>query len=176
MEISFVVGLVGAGVLVVGAAWPDKKVKHPVKSVKNWLFALGGLCMLVYSILNYLAGGPVFFIFLQALINVASLLMMINIRDKYDVPIISVLALGLIGWSLYLFEGYNTVFFVIGLAGLGMGYAMDTATVRRNISLLIGSVLVAVFSYLESSWIFFWLNVFFALFSGYYAWKLKTAR
>ena len=93
MELSFIAGLVGAGVLVVGAAWPDKKVTHPTKSVKNWLFALGGLCMLVYSILNYLDGGPVFFIFLQALINVASLLMMINIKDKYDVPIISVLAL-----------------------------------------------------------------------------------
>ncbi|MDO8649451.1 MAG: hypothetical protein Q7R81_06760 [Candidatus Peregrinibacteria bacterium] len=127
--------------------------------------------MLAYSLLGYREGGPVFFIFLQALVNVSSVFMMLDTPDSVDTPILVVLALGLIGWSLYLFEGYRTIFFVIGLAGIGMGYAMDMGTVRRNASLALGSGLIALFSYLTGSWIFFWLNAFFALFSGYYALK-----
>lgn len=44
-----ILGIGGAGVLVVGAAYPDKKVSHPVKSIKNWLFAVGGLVRLSFS-------------------------------------------------------------------------------------------------------------------------------
>lgn len=173
----FYFGLAGAIILVLGAAAPDKKVSHPAKSWKNWLLALGGVLMLIFSVLNYLfKDGSEFFIFLQCLVNVASLLMMFNVRDKIDVPVISVSAVGLIVWSLFLSQGLNTIFFILGLAGIGLGYAMEGATFRRNMALLVGSVLIALFSYLEKSWIFFWLNVFFAIFSAYYTLKFIPRR
>lgn len=171
MNITFLVGLVGSLVLVSGAAYPDKHVSHPAKSVKNWLFAIGGLLMLTYSTLNYLAGGSIFFIFLQLFVNISSVFMMLNVSDRIDTPILAVAGLGFIIWSLFLFEGYNTAFFILGLSGIGMGYAMETGTFRRDLSLTLGSALIALFSYIEASWIFFWLNVFFAIFSGYYTWK-----
>lgn len=176
MDTNFLIGLFGAVVLVIGAAWPAKKVKHPTRSVKNWLFAVGGLLMLTYSSLNYLAGGSVFFVFLQALVNVSSVLMMLNTSDKVDVPVLSTAGVILIAWSLYLFEGYNTVFFVVGLIGISLGYAFDNGTARRNFALLIGSALIATFSYIEKDMIFFWLNVFFAIFSAYYAYKLWSQK
>lgn len=172
MDITFLIGLVGAIVLVVGAAWPVHKVSHPVKSVKNWLFAIGGLIMLTYSILNYIAGGPIFFIFLQALVNISSVLMFLDTDDKIDIPVITLAGIILVVWSLYLFEGYDTIFFIVGLVGIGLGYALKTGTWYRNFSLTLGSILIALFSFIAKDWIFFWLNTFFALFSGYYTIKL----
>lgn len=169
MTTTFLTGLIGSLILLTGAAWPEpKKITHNIKSIKNWLFAIGGFTMLAYSILGYMEGGPVFFILLQALVGVSSILMMIDAPDKVDVPIISICGLGLIVWSLYLFEGYSTIFFVLGLSGIGLGYAFKMGTARRNIALTLGSILIAVFSYVEASWVFFWLNIFFAIFSGYY--------
>ena len=98
--------------------------------------------------------------------------MMLNVPDKVDVPILGVAALALIVWSLYLFEGYDTVFFVIGLSGVGFGYALKMGTWYRNAALFAGSALIALFSYFVQDWIFFWLNVFFAIFSGYYMVKI----
>ncbi|MCF7830961.1 hypothetical protein K9M41_03145 [Candidatus Gracilibacteria bacterium] len=172
MNSLFLLGLVGALILVSGAAWPEgKDVNHPAKSVKNWLFALGALFMLTYSLLGYLQGETIFFVLLQSLAVVASILMMLNVRDDIDTPIIAVIGLGLIVYSLYLFEGYQTVFFVLGLSGIGMGYAFQTGTIRRELALTLGSIMVAFFSYLEASMIFMWLNIFFAIFSGYYLTK-----
>ncbi len=175
MDITFLIGVIGALVLVAGAAYPAKKVKHPTHSAKNWLFAVGGLIMLIYSILNYLAGGAIFFIFIQILVNISSILMMSNTSDKVDSVIISIAGVSLIAWSLTLFEGYNTVFFILGLVGIALGYALETGTFRRNFALTIGAILIAIFSYIEASWIFFWLNIFFALFSGYYTFKLRSS-
>lgn len=173
----FLSGLIGSLVLVTGAAWPEsKKTKHPAKSVKNWLFALGGFIMLLYAIFGYREGGPIFFVILEILVAIASILMMLNTSDKIDTPIITVSGLALIIWSLYLFEGYNTVFFILGLCGIGLGYAFQMGTLRRGIALTAGSALIALFSYIEASWIFFWLNVFFALFSGYYVAKSFTGK
>ena len=170
----FLTGLTGALILVSGAAYPIKKVTHPIKSTKNWLFAIGGIIMLIYSVLNYLAGGAIFFVFLQILINIASILMMLNTGDKINIPIIISIGIGLIIWSLKIFESYNTVFFILGLIGIALGYALKTGTFKRNLSLTIGGILIATFSYIEASWIFFWLNIFFAIFSGYYTIKLKN--
>ncbi|MDP2691465.1 MAG: hypothetical protein U1C97_00920 [Candidatus Gracilibacteria bacterium] len=172
MPITFPIGILGGLILVIGAAYPDKPVRHPVQSTRNWLLSIGGLLMLTYSILNYLEGGPVFFIFLQGLINIASIFMMSNAPEKISTPIIVVSGMSLIVWSLSLFEGINTFFFIIGLSGIALGYVLKPGTFRRNLALFTGSVLIAVFSYIEASWIFFWLNVFFAIFSGYYSWKL----
>ena len=172
MNLPFLVGLIGSLILVTGAAWPEKpSKKHPTKSIRNWLFAIGGFTMLAYSIMGYMAGGPVFFIFLQGLVGISSILMMLNVPDKIDIPILTIASIALIVWSLYLFEGLNTVFFILGLTGIAFGYAMDMGTFKRNFALTLGSVLIAIFSYIEQSWIFFWLNVFFALFSGYYTVK-----
>ncbi|MBI5753704.1 hypothetical protein HZA40_00990 [Candidatus Peregrinibacteria bacterium] len=169
MDIIFLTGLIGSLILVSGAAWPNVgEAKHPVKSMKNWLFAIGGLVMLLYSFLGYQQGGPIFFVFLEVLVTLASLMMMLNLDDRIDAVVISIGSLGLIIWSLYLFQGYNTVIFILGLAGIGFGYAFNNGTLRRDVALTLGSILIAVFSYLEASWVFFWLNVFFALFSGYY--------
>ncbi len=172
MDHIFITGLIGSLVLVTGAAWPVKKgIKHPAKSIKNWLFAVGGFIMFAYAILGYLEGGPIFFIFLQILVAISSILMMLNTPDKIDISIITVSGLALIIWSLSLFEGYNTVFFVLGLSGIGLGYTFEMATLRRSLALTLGSMLIALFSYIEASWIFFWLNTFFAIFSAYYVYK-----
>ncbi len=165
----FLTGLIGSLILVTGAAWPEPKdISHPAKAVKNWLFAVGGLLMLLYAIFGWQQGGPIFFMILEILVVIASTLMMLNTPDKFDTAVLSVSGLALIVWSLYLFEGYNTIIFILGLLGIGMGYAFTGGTLRRSIALTAGSALIAIFSYIEASWIFFWLNVFFALFSGYY--------
>jgi hypothetical protein len=172
MNIIFFTGFVGSLILVLGAVWPEiKDVKHPTKSLKNWLFAIGGFIMLIYAILGYQQGGPIFFVILEIMVVIASILMMLNTSDKVDTLILAVSSLGLIIWSLYIFEGYNTVFFILGLCGIGLGYAFQMGTLRRNIALTLGSVLIALFSYIELNWIFFWLNVFFAIFSAYYIYK-----
>lgn len=169
MDYIFLTGLFGSLVLVAGAAWPEGKAQtHPAKSTKNWLFAIGGLIMLLYSIFGYQTGGPIFYVFLELLVCLASLLMMLNVRDSIDTPIIIAGAVALIAWSLYLSVGYVTIIFIVGLAGIGLGYALQNGTMKRMLCLTLGSAFIALFSYLEASWIFFWLNVFFSLFSAYY--------
>ena len=169
MDYIFFTGLLGSLVLVTGAAWPEsKKSVKPIKSVKDWLFAFGGVLMLFYAILGYNVGGSVFFVFLEVLVVVASILMMLDIDDRIDFVVILISGVAFIIWSLLLFEGYNTVFFIIGLSAIGLGYAFKMGTLRRNLALTFGSVLIAIFSYLSASFLFFWLNVFFAVFSFYY--------
>lgn len=169
MDYIFFTGLIGSLVLVTGAAWPEpKNVKHPVKSLKNWLFAVGGFAMLLYAVFGYQQGGPIFFVILQTMVMITSVLMMLNTDDRIDTAVITISGLGLIIWSLYLFEGYNTIIFILGLLGIGLGYAFQMGTLRRSVALTLGSVLIALFSYIEANWIFFWLNVFFAIFSMYY--------
>jgi len=74
-------------------------------------------------------------------------------------------------WSLFLFQGYTTVIFIIGLSITGLGFALEMGTLRRDIALTFGTALIAIFSFMVASWIFFWLNTFFALFSAYYMLK-----
>ena len=128
--------------------------------------------MATYSTLNYLAGGPVFFIFLQALVILSSIFMMLDVDDRIDTPIIIAAAIGLVGWSLYLSQGYDTILFILGLVGIALGYELKGGTLKREIALIVGSIMIALFSYLSATWIFFWLNVFFALFSGREAWRI----
>jgi len=174
MNSPFLTGLIGSLILVLGAAWPEgKKVKHPAKYVKNWLFVTGGILMFLYAIFGYQQGGPIFFVILQIFIAISNILMMLNTKDSIDVPILTVSGLGLVVWALTAFEGYNTVLFVLGLTGIGLGYAFQMGTLRRNLSLAIGSLLIAIFSYIANDQIFFWLNLFFAIFSTYYVIKQK---
>ena len=161
----FYIGIIGAVILVLGAAWPVKPKIHPAKTVKSWLFASGGVFMFAYALLGYLAGGPIFFVILQALVQISSLLMLFNTPDKIDIPVIGISGVALIIWALTLFEDYTTLIFIFGLLGIALGYALGPATKRGNIALTTGSLLIAVFSYLVADWIFFWLNTFFAIFS-----------
>ena len=62
------------------------------------------------------------------------------------------------------------------LHGDVLGYELTAGTVKREAALVAGSILIAAFSYLTATWIFFWLNVFFALFSMWEAWRIATAR
>lgn len=173
MTTTFLIGLGGSIILVIGAALSDATARHPTRSLKNWCFAIGGFCMLVYSSLNYLAGGPIFFIFLQALVNISSIFMMLNVDDRIDTAVTTIAAVGLIILSLYLAQGWETVLFILGLVGIAMGYELTGGTVKRELALTVGSIMIALFSYLTASWIFFWLNVFFALFSAWQAWKIR---
>ena len=144
MEYSFLTGLIGSLVLVAGAAWPDPKRTSTLRNpLKNWMFFVGGLIMLAYSIIGYLSGGPIFFLILEILVAVSSLMMMLNFHEKIAVPIIAISSLSLIIWSFYLFESYNTVFFIIGLSGIALGYGFKIGTLRRNLSLTLGSALIA---------------------------------
>ena len=172
MTPTFLLGLLGSLILVIGSALPDRRTKHPYQSSKNWCFALGAGVMATYSTLNYLAGGPVFFIFLQALVILSSIFMMLDVDDRIDTPIIIAAAIGLVGWSLYLSQGYDTILFILGLVGIALGYELKGGTLKREIALIVGSIMIALFSYLSATWIFFWLNVFFALFSGREAWRI----
>lgn len=172
MTLTFIIGLIGSLILVLGAAWPDNKdVNHPIKSLKNWLFLVGGFVMLLYAVLGFINGGSIFYVFLEILVGIACILMMLNTKDTIDTTVISISGLALIIWSLYLFSGYGTIVFILGLVGISLGYAFQIGSFRRNIALTLGSMLIAIFSYLDASWIFFWLNTFFAIFSGYYLLK-----
>ncbi len=177
MTTIFLTGLIGSLILVLGAAWPiEKKIKHPTQSIKNWLFAIGGLTMFIYALLGYLEGGNMFYVILELMVIIATFMMMLDYSDRIDTIVISISAIALIAWSLTLFEDYSTILFILGLAGIALGYALEGGTVKRNLALTVGSILIAVFSYLGASWIFFWLNTFFAIFSGYYVIKLATKK
>ena len=190
MDITFLIGLIGSLTLVLGAAWPATRPQlrkitiaqsaklHPARSIKNWLFGVGGYTMLVYASIGYIQEtGSIFFIFAQTFIAISTIMMLCNVRSKISVPMLVATGLGFIIWSLALFEGYNTVFFILGLTGIAVGYALKTESAKRQAALLAGSIFISAFSYLEASWIFFWLNAFFGAFACYYMVKnLLAAR
>lgn len=176
MSPTFLLGLVGSLILVTGAALPDRPHKHPYQSRKNWCFGIGAVFMATYSTLNWMAGGPIFFIFLQALVILSSIFMMLDVDDRIDTPIIIAAAAGLVGWSFYLSQGWETLIFILGLVGIALGYELKGGTVKRELALVTGSILIAAFSYLSATWIFFWLNVFFALFSGWQVWRISQSK
>ncbi|MFA7309213.1 MAG: hypothetical protein WC045_04125 [Patescibacteria group bacterium] len=172
MNYIFITGLIGSLLLVTGSAWPQNEdATRPAKSIKNWLFFIGGLFMLLYAVLGYLLGGLVFFVILEILGAVAGILMMLGTPEKLNIPVISVSGVALIIWSLFLFNGYATLVFILGLCIVSLGFTFRMGTLRRNVALAVGSILIALFSYLGASWIFFWLNVFFTIFSGWYVYK-----
>ncbi|MFA4815224.1 MAG: hypothetical protein WC924_05040 [Candidatus Gracilibacteria bacterium] len=176
MDTLFLTGLIGSLFLVIGAAWMDpKKSQQGPKSLKNWLFAIGNILMFAYAILGYLEGNPVFFVFLESLATVSTVFMMLNANDRVASTVVGFAGLGFLAWSFYLFEGVSTLFFILGLTCVGIGFILKD-NFKRNLTLVLGSVLIALFSYLGASWLFFWLNVFFSLFSAYHvvkSWRLR---
>ncbi|MFA6255868.1 MAG: hypothetical protein WC606_01670 [Candidatus Absconditabacterales bacterium] len=168
MDLSFLAGIVGSVILLIGAAWPVEKTKDPMKSVKNWLFAIGSFVLLLYAIFGYFAGGPVFFIVLELFVLLAATLMMLNTNDRLDTRVISIAGILLIIRSLFLFQGPSMVLFIVAFIILALGYAYDMHSIRRYLGLTLGGALISLSSYLDASRIFFWLNVFFAAFSLIY--------
>jgi hypothetical protein len=158
MDLRFLIGLLGSIILVAG-------VVIPVLKWKDGLFAMGNACMFAYALLGYLAGGPIFFLILQIFIAVSTLCMLLRVPDAYDTPILALVGAGLVMWSLFLFEGYSTAIFVVGLILLGIGFAMEGGSVKREYALMLGSGVIAAFSVLMRDWIFVGLNVAFAFFS-----------
>lgn len=167
--LAFWTGILGSVVLVLGSAWPDApEGTKPYQNRKNQFFALGGLLMLLYAWLNWLQGGNVFFILLEIMVVLASILMLLGVSEKRSTLVISLLGLAFIAWSLLLFKEFQAVFFILGLAFISLGYISQSGSKRRQAALLLGSVLVAYFSFLAGEWIFFGLNLVFAAFSAYY--------
>ncbi len=169
MTPAFLTGIAGSLILVMGAALPGGRPSHPTRSAKNWFLTVGAAIMFLYSILNYLSGAPVFFVLLELLVVVASALLMLNVGERIADPIILLVSALLVIWSLTLFEGYETLVFIIGLTGIAIGYVADAGSARRELALCLGSGLIALFSFLTGTWVFFWLNVFFCIFSAYHS-------
>ncbi|MDD5623950.1 MAG: hypothetical protein PHI23_04550 [Candidatus Peribacteraceae bacterium] len=169
MDTRFIVGIIGSIVLVVG-------VVTPVLRWKDLLFTIGNACMFTYALLGYLAGGPIFFLILQIFIALSTLCMLLHVPDKYDTTILALAGVGLTAWSLSLFEGYTTAIFVVGLVLLGIGFALQGGTFKREVALMVGSVVIAAFSYLVKDWIFTGLNVVFALGSLWNASRMTLRR
>ncbi|MBT3349367.1 hypothetical protein HN954_02270 [bacterium] len=177
MDPIFGLGIIGGIVTALGAFWAAKPTKHPARSLKNWLLAIGGTLLFLFALLDFLYGtGSLFFVILESLVIISCGLMMLNTCDKTDAWILAISGLGLVIWSLFLFENFSNIFFIIGLVAIGIGYALDTGTLKRNIALALGGLLVAIFSFLGASWIFFWLNIFFAIFSGFHVWRILKKR
>jgi hypothetical protein len=171
-NLAFILGVIGGIILVLGAAWPDSNKKHPARVFKNWLLALGGGFTFAYALLNYLDGGIVFFVLLQVLVVVATFMMLLDANHRVSAFLISLVGAGMVAWAFYLFEDYTTLLIVLGIVGIGVGYVLPGETSARNTSLAVGSIFIALFSWIVVDWVFFWLNVFFALFAGFYAVKL----
>ncbi|MCC6643259.1 hypothetical protein IT411_00760, partial [Candidatus Peregrinibacteria bacterium] len=152
LDITFWTGIIGSLILVTGAGWPiESKVKHPVYSIKNWLFAIGGLFMLAYAVLNnYYHQSPFFYVIFELFIALTSVLMMLDTDDRLDAVIVSIATVGFIIWSLYLFQDYTTIIFIIGLSVTGLGFTLNMGSKRRNLALAVGSGTIALFSFMVS--------------------------
>lgn len=156
MDHRLLIGILGSVILVTGVANTDQKAK-------NILFAIGNAYMFLYALIGYLGSGPIFFLILQIFIALSTLCMLFKVPDQYDTPILAMGGLALVAWSLSLFQDYTTAIFVVGLALLGIGFAMESGTLKRETALMIGSIVIAVFSFLMRDWVFVGLNVIFAL-------------
>lgn len=166
-------GVLGSLILVIGAAWPVQTTGHPALSRKNQVFAVGNVIMFAYAVSHYFLGGSIFFILLQVLIMTSTVLMLLDTDDVLDASILAGVGSAVAVYGLYLFRDYTTAIFIVGLVTLGIGFALNMASVWRQVALAAGSILVAWFSFLVDDQIFLWLNIIFALFSAFHAYKMQ---
>lgn len=164
-----ILGLGASIILVLGSAWPDGN------RYKNWIFALGNFGMLAYAALSYLNGGAIFYILLELLCVLSSVLALAKAPQKISTALILLAGSALLFYSICLFEDASTLVFIFGLTVLSLGFVAKDF-VKRNMAFVLGSGLIAAFSIFENSMIFFWLNVFFAIFSLYYLLKAAAKR
>lgn len=173
----FLTGLISSIILVIGSAWPDpKKNIKPIRTFKHWIFGIGNFGMLAYaSLAFFLEANPIFFVILEILCAASSVLILANVKEKISTRLIMVSALALLVWSFFLFEDTTTVFFILGLSALAVGFTSKDS-VKRNAVFLIGCILISTFSFIKGDMIFFWLNAIFGLFSGFYLLKALRKR
>lgn len=175
--IIFLTGLISSIVLVIGSAWPDpKKNVKPARTFKHWIFGIGNFGMLAYATLAfYFTANPVFFVLLEILCAASSVLILANVKEKISTRLILVSALALLVWSFFLFEDSTTVFFILGLSAVAVGFTSKN-NVKRNAVFVLGCILISTFSFIKGDMIFFWLNAVFGLFSGFYLLKALRKR
>lgn len=173
----FLTGLISSIILVIGSAWPDpKKTVKPIRTFKHWIFGIGNFGMLAYaSLAFFLEANPIFFVLLEILCAASSVLILLDVKEKISTRLIVVSGLALLIWSLFLFEDSTTVFFILGLVALALGF-ISKDNVKRNAVFLLGCILISTFSFIKEDWIFFWLNAVFGLFSGFYLLKALRKR
>jgi Ca2+/Na+ antiporter len=85
-------------------------------------------------------------------------------------------SLAFVGASISYLNDLFTILFIAGLAFIAVGYIIESGTVKRNAALMTGSIFIGIYSYIEGTMIFFWLNVFFALFSLFHVYKLSSKK
>lgn len=172
-DLVFLTGLIGSLFLVTGSAWKNpKKGTHPARALKNQLFTIGNILMFLYSVFSYLAGQPIFYAFFETLILVSTVFMLLNVNDRWASIGVGVVGAGFLVWSLELFEDNTTIYFILGLTTIGIGFILKNHF-YRNLFLAIGSAFISIYSFLGDSPIFFWLNLFFCLFSLVHVVKAK---
>ncbi len=172
MNITDLIGIIGSVILLIWAVYPEEtRVTSPIKSKKNWLFAIWCFSMFIYALLGYLSWSTFIFLLLEVLIMIAITFMMLDIDDRVDTLIIWGLWILLGLWALSLFPNFMIFYFILGMIGLSLGYAYKMFTLRRYIFLTLGAFFLALFSYLGASWIYFRLNALFMVACLYYVIK-----
>lgn len=99
------------------------------------------------------------------------MLMMIKAREKSGMIILGILGLGLVITSFFMDQSTQTLRFIFGLMGISLGYTFKPCSRRRDATLTVGSLLIAIFSAIQFNRVFFGINVFFCLFSAFYRMK-----
>jgi hypothetical protein len=176
MELAFFSGIIGSVILLIGAIWPIERTTIATRSIKNRLFAIGSFVMLLYTIFGYLNGGPVFYIVLELMVMLAIILMFLQTNERMSTGLIGIAGILLMVRSRIFFQWPSMLLFILAFTVLALGYAYQIRTARRFFVLAIGGGLISLSSYLDASWIFFWLNTFFAIFSLFYALKLMSEK
>ncbi len=173
----FLTGLISSIILVIGSAWPDpKKNIKPIRTFKHWIFGVGNFGMLAYATLAFfLQANPIFFVILEILCAASSVLILADVKEKISTRLIMISALALLVWSFFLFEDSTTIFFILGLSAVAVGFTSKD-NVKRNAAFVLGCILISTFSFVKEDWIFFWLNAVFGLFSAFYLLKALRKR
>lgn len=167
------IGIIWGIILVFGAARQEKNTPiHPRNSVKERLFAIWWIIMFIYSIFHYFEGGSPLYILLEIFICIASRLKMMKEQWKNDMRTLWFLGASLITISYLINQTEQIIRFISWFIIVSLWYISKGGTTNRNAALTIWWLLISIFSYLEMSWIFFAVNVFFTFFAAHYRKKL----
>lgn len=129
--------------------------------------------MIIYAVFRYMAGGSVFFLLLEAMMLLATVLMLVQAKESISRTLILIMGFLLSATAFFIKIDPETLIFVAGLTIVSVGFTSGANTIRRNALLALGSGLVALFSAIQHDPVFLWMNVFFALFSLYHVVKMR---
>lgn len=157
-------------------SWSSRHEKniqiHPRNSIKERLFAIWGIIMLIYSIFYYFEWGSALYILLEIFICIASRLKMMKEQGKKDMRTLWFLWASLIIISYLINQSEQIVRFILWFIITSLWYISKGGTTNRNAALTIWWLFISIFSYLEMSLIFFAVNIFFTFFAAHYRKKL----